>query len=152
MHETKLFTVLRAKRWKPKKNLLSAEIKKKRSNKRTTRRRCRRAEQSTRTETKNRIIINNNNNNNNDDEDAATDRATRLARSPVCADTADQSTSLNLTFKTDRPLVEETVSPSNRTRPVLGHTARSPNGRWTLKVNATGSRRRRRRGIYNTYI
>jgi len=72
--------------------------------------------------------------------------ATRLARSPVCADTADQSTSLNLTFKTDRPLVEETVSPSNRTRPVLAgaHTAsRRTNGRWTLKVNATGSRCRR---------
>lgn len=72
--------------------------------------------------------------------------ATRLARSPVCADTADQSTSLNLTFKTDRPLVEETVSPSNRTRPVLAgaHTAsRRTNGRWTLKVNATGSRFRR---------
>lgn len=52
--------------------------------------------------------------------------ATRLARSPVCADTADQSTSLNLTFKTDRPLVEETVSPSNQTRPVLAgaHTRR----------------------------
>lgn len=49
--------------------------------------------------------------------------ATRLVRSPVCADTADQSTSLNLTFKTNRPLVEETVSPSNRTRPVLEHTA-----------------------------
>lgn len=52
--------------------------------------------------------------------------ATRLARSPVCADTADHGTSLNLTFKTDRPLVEETVSPSNRTRPVLAgaHTRR----------------------------